>query len=151
GGRNGRAAGHASGRSVGRVRLQISVDDAEAAGENPETVMNRRILRVRGARAAEIRPVEDVDELAADIEIVLAVSLTDPEMSADIRILAGHPGPLEIFVEHRCGRTHRVSGAGLPRVRIQHLRAIRVEGAVIVEIHAARIQRLTRNPNILAL
>ena len=86
------AASNASSGSVGRVRLQIGVD--EAAGENRagRCPANHRILRVRCDRVAEVGPVEDVDEFAADVKVVLAF-LADPEMAADIGILAGHARP----------------------------------------------------------
>ena len=88
------AASNASIGSVGRVRLRIGVDDTEAAGENRAGCCpaNHRILRVRCDRVAEVGPVEDVDEFAPHIKVILAF-FTDPEMAADIGILAGHARP----------------------------------------------------------
>src|ERR1700693_1147821 len=70
------------------VRLHIGVDHSEAIGENRavSSPVSHRILRgdtdAGCDGVAEVGPVEDVDELRADIEVVLAF-LTNSEMPPD--------------------------------------------------------------------
>src|SRR5438552_3144488 len=91
-------------------------DVAEAGSRVAEGVERRRRQRIAGRGGAQRLPVEDVEELRADVE---REPLVQPELAADIHRLASLVLPA-IVVEVYGARSPRARGSIHPRRRIQN-------------------------------
>src|SRR5579885_125733 len=125
----GRVAG-----GVEAARRKECADDSKTAGQDALPVPLYRILRIHRAGKVHDRPVEYVDELGPDVQVVSAI-LAETEVPADVGVLGRNPRAAEILVVHRSRREaeraeigRRAGGIGvarLPCLWIEHLRVIR--------------------------
>src|ERR1700730_8983510 len=131
-----------TGSGAGRHHV---VDDSETAGVITGAVPGRRGERIGGNGVANLRTVEDVDELGADLKIKL---FFNPEIPPEVQVLLRTARLPEIGVEKAgyCCRPNRTRtecavGGVDPGIGIQHLVEVRVDAAAVQILQEKRLSR----------
>src|SRR5580658_2265810 len=123
---------------------QRLVDDSKASAVLTSRVMAEGRRRGRRDGVADLRTVEDVHELAAELQ---SIPLLETERAAEVHVLLRTARGAEVDIVGSRRRTEGPIGGVGPGSGIQDLIEIRVDAAAIQVLEE---QRLPWNPKLLA-